>query len=50
METDRSSTARAFRETRDRWPLMTVYERFEPVIVLALSLLIAVVIVIALIQ
>jgi uncharacterized membrane protein (DUF373 family) len=50
METDRSSVARAFRETRDRWPLMTAYERFEQVIALALSFIIAVVIVIALIQ
>ena len=50
MENDRSSVASAFRETRDRWPLMTAYERFEQVIALALSLIIAVVIVIALIQ
>ena len=50
MEADRSSVARAFRETRDRWPLMTAYERFEQVIALALSFIIAVVIVIALIQ
>ena len=50
METDRSSVARTFRETRDRWPLMTAYERFEQVIALALSFIIAVVIVIALIQ
>ena len=50
METDRSSVARAFRETRERWPLMTAYERFEQVIALALSFIIAVVIVIALIQ
>ena len=50
METDRCSVARAFRETRDRWPLMTAYERFEQVIALALSLIIAVIIVIALIQ
>jgi len=50
MEADRSSVARAFRETRDRWPLMTAYERFEQVIALALSFIVAVVIVIALIQ
>lgn len=50
MEADRSSIARAFRETCDRWPLMTAYERFEQVIVLALSFIVAVVIVIALIQ
>lgn len=50
MNTDRPSVARAFRETRDRWPLMTAYERFEQVISLALSLIIAVVIVLALVQ
>jgi hypothetical protein len=50
MEADRSSVARAFRETRDHWPLMTAYERFEQVIALALSFIVAVVIVIALIQ
>ena len=50
MEANRSLPARLFRETHDRWPLMTAYERFEQVIALALSLIIAVVIVIALIQ
>ena len=50
MTLDRSSGARAFRETRDRWPIMTAYERFEQVISLALSFVIAVVIGIALIQ
>lgn len=50
MEADRTSVARVFRETRDRWPLMTAYERFEQVIALALSFIIAVIIVIALVQ
>ena len=50
METDRSSVARAFRETRDRWSLMTAYERFEQVVALVLSFIIAVVIVLALVQ
>lgn len=50
MEADRSWIARLFRETRDRWPLMTVYERFEQVVALALSFIIAVVIVLALVQ
>ena len=50
MEADRTSGARAFRETRDRWRLMTAYERFEQVIALVLSLIIAVVILIALAQ
>lgn len=50
MEADRSWIARLFRETRDRWPLMTVYERFEQVVALVLSFIIAVVIVLALVQ
>ena len=50
MEADRSWTARLFRETRDRWPLMTVYERFGQVVALVLSFIIAVVIVLALVQ
>ena len=50
MEADRSWTARLFRETRYRWPLMTVYERFEQVVALVLSFIIAVVIVLALVQ
>lgn len=50
MEADRSWTARLFRETRDHWPLMTVYERFEQVVAVALSFIIAVVIVLALVQ
>ena len=50
MEADRSLTARLFRESRDRWPLMTAYERFEQVVALVLSFIIAVVIVLALVQ
>ena len=50
MDADRSSVGRVFRETRDRWPLLTAYERFEQIVAIALSLIIAVVIVIALIQ
>ena len=50
MEAHRSLTARLFRETRDRWTLMTVYERFEQVVALVLSFIIAVVIVLALVQ
>ena len=50
MEVDRSLTARLFRETRDRWPLMTAYERFEQVVSLVLSFIIAAVIVLALVQ
>ena len=50
MEADRSLTARLFRETRDRWALMTAYERFEQAVALVLSFIIAVVIVLALVQ
>ena len=50
METDRRSTARLFPETREYWPVMTAYERFEQVIALILSFIVAVVIVVALAQ
>ena len=50
MEAERSLTARLFRESRDRWPLMTAYERFEQVVALVLSFIIAAVIVLALVQ
>lgn len=50
MQADRSFTARLFRETRDRWGLMTAYERFEQVVALMLSSIIVVVIVLALVQ
>jgi uncharacterized membrane protein (DUF373 family) len=50
MAADSSSPTRIFGETRERWRFMTAYERFEQVVALALSLLIAVVIVIALFQ
>lgn len=50
MEADRRSVAQVLRETRRHWPLMTVYQRFEQMVALVLSLIIAVVIVIALFQ
>lgn len=50
MPENRSSRARVFGETRDRWSLMTAYERFEQIIALILSLILGVVIVIALFQ
>ena len=50
MERDTDSRSRIFRETRDRWPVMTAYERFEQIVALLLSVVIAVVIVIALFQ
>jgi uncharacterized membrane protein (DUF373 family) len=47
---DRSALNRAFEETRRHWPIMTAYERFEQIVAVVLSLIIAAVIVIALIQ
>jgi uncharacterized membrane protein (DUF373 family) len=38
------------RETRHHWPLMTVYERFEHIVAFVLSLIIAMLIVMALVQ
>ncbi|MET0218966.1 MAG: phosphate-starvation-inducible PsiE family protein [Burkholderiales bacterium] len=50
MDTNRSPLARIFGDAHHRRPLMTAYERFEQIVALALSLIIAVVIVIALFQ
>ena len=50
MNTNTDRTPRSFDETRRYWPIMTAYERFEQLVALTLSLIIAVVIVIALIQ
>ena len=47
---DRGSRTRLFADTRDHWSIMTVYERFEQIVAVALSLIIAIVIVIALYQ
>ena len=41
---------RPLEETRRYWPIMTAYERFEQIVAFLLSLVIAVVVVIALIQ
>ena len=40
----------AIRNVRARWALMTLYERFEQVVAIALSLIIAILILIALVQ
>jgi uncharacterized membrane protein (DUF373 family) len=48
MKADRNP--RPFDETRHHWSIMTAYERFEQIVAFALSLVIAVVIVIALLQ
>src|SRR5688572_32070246 len=41
---------KVFAETRDHWPLMTVYERFEQIVAIVLSLVISLVISLALVQ
>jgi uncharacterized membrane protein (DUF373 family) len=40
----------ALRNARARWALMTIYERFEQMVAIALSLIIAILILIALVQ
>jgi uncharacterized membrane protein (DUF373 family) len=50
MEADRTSVTKIFAETRRNWPLMTVYERFEQIVTLILSLVIVVVIGVAIVQ
>jgi uncharacterized membrane protein (DUF373 family) len=50
MDLDHSSRYQAFRDTRRYWPLLTAYERFEQIVALVLSMIIAVVISIALFQ
>jgi uncharacterized membrane protein (DUF373 family) len=40
----------ALRNARARWALMTLYERFEQMVAIALSLIIAILIIIALVQ
>ncbi|TFW10432.1 diguanylate cyclase [Oxalobacteraceae bacterium OM1] len=50
MNTERSQSHSLQNETRQHWPFMTLYQRFEQVVVLVLSLIIALVIAIALLQ
>jgi uncharacterized membrane protein (DUF373 family) len=47
---EQQARPRLMRETRRYWPLMTAYERFEHVVVFLLSLVIALVIALALVQ
>jgi uncharacterized membrane protein (DUF373 family) len=44
------SAQKFFAETREHWPLMSFYERFEQVVAVVLSLVVAVVITLALVQ
>ena len=50
MATKHRASQKLLRETREQWPLMTLYERFEQVVAIVLSLVIAVVIALALVQ
>ena len=50
MSADRKSPFRSFQDTREHWPLMTLYERFEQIVAIVLSFIIAVVVAIALFQ
>ena len=50
MVPNRGARPRLFADTRDHWSIMTAYERFEQIVALALSLIIAIVVVIALYQ
>ncbi len=50
MDNEQHATRGLFAETREHWPLMSVYERFEQLVAIVLSLLIAAVITLALVQ
>lgn len=50
MNDNHHAQRRFFAETRKHWPIMSVYERFEQVVAIVLSLVIAVVIALALVQ
>jgi uncharacterized membrane protein (DUF373 family) len=50
MTADRKSPRRPFEDTRERWSLMTLHERFEQIVAIVLSFLVAVVVLIALFQ
>jgi uncharacterized membrane protein (DUF373 family) len=50
MENKRRAPRRFFAETFEHWPIMSVYERFEQIVAVVLSLVISVVIALALVQ
>ena len=50
MENKRRALRKFFAETREHWPIMSVYERFEQIVAIVLSLVISVVIALALVQ
>jgi uncharacterized membrane protein (DUF373 family) len=50
MATKHHASQKLLTETREQWPLLSLYERFEQVVAIVLSLVIAVVIALALVQ
>ena len=50
MESKRHAPLKFLAETREQWSIMSLYERFEQVVAIVLSLVIAVVIALALVQ
>jgi uncharacterized membrane protein (DUF373 family) len=50
MENKRHAFRKFFAETRDHWPIMSVYERFEQIVAIVLSLVISAVVALALVQ
>ena len=50
MENKGHAPWKFFEETREHWPIMSVYERFEQIVAIVLSLVISVVIALALVQ
>ena len=50
MDSNHRAPRSFFAETREHWPIMSVYERFEQVVAIVLSLVIATVIALALVQ
>jgi uncharacterized membrane protein (DUF373 family) len=50
MASKRRASQKLLAETREQWPLLSLYERFEQVVAIVLSLVIAVVITLALVQ
>lgn len=50
MESKRHAPRKFLAETREQWPIMSVYERFEQIVAIILSLVISMVIALALVQ
>ena len=50
MENRHHAPRKVLADTREHWPIMSVYERFEQVVAIVLSLVVAVVIALALVQ